>query len=458
MDQSPAEVVDLIVYNVASPKGEHIREYGLRERTNMYPNADLKAVRLCSKALALAATPLLFADLLVFMNLASFKKLLAIANQAEPCRLVRHVNVFPGHFQNATLDKEDYQFKLEHASYGSVYKRYHDTFDDEGRKPVFSAKQVDDGFVGYKELLSEYQSLEPTIPEMWKRAFTSFERLDMVTLGYYDDQAFFEEGMELPYLSPPVLQFFRKTLLPFYGGGIPYLYHPVPADMHVIRAASLCRPKIDCLNLYTWPRGLDFDMLNLSDEDLTIVTGLLRNISTIAFTTPSEVIAGYHHYNTTENQPFQILRSASNLRYLDLYGSSISRPGDFTKSLRECHFGQLHSLGLHGVNVDGKDLVGVVQRHKATLARLELTCVTLVSDSWFNVFTAIRGGPKELSATFLILQNADGFWTAYLDSEDRSALSSILNDYVCKDEPWSEKLPTGLVVDAKDLVDEESVV
>lgn len=64
----------------------------------------------------------------------------------------------------------------------------------------------------------------------------------------------------------------------------------------------------------------------------------------------------------------------------------------------------------------------------------------------------------ELSATSLMLQNADGCWAAHLDNEDRSALSSMLNDYMCNDEPWSEKLPTGLVVDAKDLVDEESDV
>ena len=120
MDQSPLEIVELIVFNVASPKGEHIPEYGHRERTKTYPNADLKAVRLCSKALALAATPLLFADLLVFMNLASFKKLLSIANQAGLCRLVQHVTIFPRPFQNATFDKKRYQYQLEHASYGSV--------------------------------------------------------------------------------------------------------------------------------------------------------------------------------------------------------------------------------------------------------------------------------------------------------------------------------------------------
>ena len=133
MDQSPLEIVELIVFNVASPKGEHIPEYGHRERTKTYPNADLKAVRLCSRALALAATPLLFADLLVFINLASFKKLLAIANQAELCRLVRHVNVFPRHFRNATPKKDMYQYQLERSSYGSVYKRYHDTSDEVGQ-------------------------------------------------------------------------------------------------------------------------------------------------------------------------------------------------------------------------------------------------------------------------------------------------------------------------------------
>lgn len=218
--------------------------------------------------------------------------------------------------------------------------------------------------MGYKELLSEYQSLEPKIPKLWKRAFTSFEKLHMVTLGYYDDQAMFEEGKELPFLSPPVLQFFRKTLLPFYGDGIPYFHQRhVEADMHVIRAAFLCRPKIDCLNLYTYPRGLDFGMLSLSDEDLTLVTDLLRDVSTLAFAIPSEDAGDYHYY-TAESQPFQVLRSASNLRHLDLYGSSIGRPGEFTKSLRECHFGQLYSLGLHCVKVDGKDLIGVVQRHR----------------------------------------------------------------------------------------------
>ena len=218
--------------------------------------------------------------------------------------------------------------------------------------------------MGYKELLSEHQSLEPKIPEMLKRAFISFENLHMVTLGYYDDQAVFEEGEELPFLSPPVLQFFRKTLLPVYGGSIPYLYQgEVQTDMHVIRAASLCRPKIDCLNLYTYHRALDFGMLNFSDEDLTIVTDLLKDVSTLAFAIPSGYTHDYH-YNTAQSQPFQVLRSASNLRHLDLYGSPIGRPGEFSKFLRECHFGQLHSLGLHLVNVDGKDLIGVVQRHR----------------------------------------------------------------------------------------------
>ena len=218
--------------------------------------------------------------------------------------------------------------------------------------------------MGYKELVSEYQSLEPTIPEMWKRAFISFDKLHMVTLGYYDDQYMYKEGEELPFLSSPVLQSFRKTLLPFYGDGIPYCHQRhVEADMHVIRAASLCRRKIDCLNLYTCDRGLDFGMLSLSEEDLTLVTDLLRGVSTVACSIPSEDAGDYHYY-TPESQPFQVLRSASNLRHLDLYGSSLGRPGEFTKTLRECHFRQLHSLQLHWIKVEGKDLIGVVQRHR----------------------------------------------------------------------------------------------
>ena len=64
----------------------------------------------------------------------------------------------------------------------------------------------------------------------------------------------------------------------------------------------------------------------------------------------------------------------------------------------------------------------------------------------------------ELSATSLGLQNADGCWAYLDDNEDRLPLSSMLNDYICNEEPWSEKLPTELMVDAEDLVDEESDV
>lgn len=218
--------------------------------------------------------------------------------------------------------------------------------------------------MGCKELNSEYQSLKLKIPELWKLAFTSFHKLHMVTLGYYDDQPMYEEGEELPLLSPPVLQFFRKTLLPFYGDSIPYCHQRhVEADMHVIRAASLCRAKIDCLNLYTYDRGLDFGMLSLSDEDLTLVTDLLRDVSTLAFAIPSEDVDSYDYY-TQENQPYQVLRSASNLRHLDVYGGSGSQPVEFRNTLRECHFRLLQSLELHWVIVDGKDLIGVLQRHR----------------------------------------------------------------------------------------------
>lgn len=62
----------------------------------------------------------------------------------------------------------------------------------------------------------------------------------------------------------------------------------------------------------------------------------------------------------------------------------------------------------------------------------------------------------DFSATSLRLKNGDGYWATYLHNEDRSVLSSMLNDYVCNVEPWSEKLPTDLMIDAKDLVDEGS--
>lgn len=133
--------------------------------------------------------------------------------------------------------------------------------------------------------------------------------------------------------------------------------------MHVIRAAALCRPNIDCLNLHTYARGLDFGMLCLSDRDLTLLMNLLRGVSKLAFAIPSKDRGEYRYY-TPESQPFQILRTASNLRHLDLFGNSMGRPDEFRYTLRECFFARLYFLELCSVVVDGKDLIGVVQRHR----------------------------------------------------------------------------------------------
>ena len=62
------EIINIIAQNVATPEGEHILEYDdSRESTMVYPNADLKALRLSSKAIfSKAATDLLFSDVHVY--------------------------------------------------------------------------------------------------------------------------------------------------------------------------------------------------------------------------------------------------------------------------------------------------------------------------------------------------------------------------------------------------------
>lgn len=84
----------------------------------------MKAIRLCSKALAKAATPLLFSDLHIYMSAASFARITAVAEHPELSCLVRSVTVFPKQFQATDLSRADYEYHLGMAGYGSVYKQY----------------------------------------------------------------------------------------------------------------------------------------------------------------------------------------------------------------------------------------------------------------------------------------------------------------------------------------------
>ena len=111
------EIIRIIAQNVAYPDGEYIPEYNPddREGTTVYPNADLKALRLSSKAIfSKAATDLLFFDVHVYMNASSFARLIAIAEHDEISQLVRSVAVFPSHFdlRRAEITRESYETAL----------------------------------------------------------------------------------------------------------------------------------------------------------------------------------------------------------------------------------------------------------------------------------------------------------------------------------------------------------
>ena len=123
------EITKIIVQNVAYPEGEHILEYDDdRASTMVYPNADLKALRLSNKAIfSEAATALLFSDVHVYINASSFARLIAIAEHAEISQLVRHVAVFPKQDFGlySELTRESYERHVEGADYGSLlYRRY----------------------------------------------------------------------------------------------------------------------------------------------------------------------------------------------------------------------------------------------------------------------------------------------------------------------------------------------
>ena len=219
----------------------------------------------------------------------------------------------------------------------------------------------------------------------------------MITFGFYGDYAIHNGREELRTLPPAILDFHNKTLLPFYGTAmLSSRYLDVHGDLNVLRAAHSCRHKhkIRCLNLYTHRKALDFGRLQLSDEDVAIVKELLASVSRLSFSIPS---SSSYRYFSPEDQPYQFLKSAINLIHLDIHGNDEPRASMyFALTVGNAYFPHLRSLTVWDIMVESQELIRFVQAHTATLDRLELRDVHIVSQSWYEVFTAIRGRCKEL--------------------------------------------------------------
>ena len=234
-----------------------------------------------------------------------------------------------------------------------------------------------------------------------ERAFNAFDRLQTITLGFYNDQQrYFDDDEYLPTLAPAILDFHNKTLLPFFSKPICFgdRHRDSRGDLAVLRAAYSCQHRIKCLNLYTQSKALDFGWLHLPDEDVNVVKELLARVSTLSFPVPGTSAWGY---DSPEDQPYQFLKSAINLVHLNISGNTNQKHSkEFELTVRNAYFPRLRSLGLERLIVESHELITLVQGHRATLDRLELREVRLVSQSWYDVFTAIRGWFKEFFGWF----------------------------------------------------------
>ena len=141
------------------------------------------------------------------------------------------------------------------------------------------------------------------IKELLAPAFTSFDGFEKVTLRIHDDRIYYAKGKELPFLTPTVLDFHIKTLLPFYVNGT-RLAHCGDSygDVEVLRAATLFPPNTDCRILYNSRRALDFGMLRLPEEGFTAVRELLASVSNLAIQVPSTEADDFRCYGP-EDQP-----------------------------------------------------------------------------------------------------------------------------------------------------------
>jgi len=459
MERIPTEIFRLILREIASP----IMPFGVADTLGQ-PNADLKAMRLCSKRFAEQATPYFFRTLLVFITAESFARMTAIANHTHYRHFVREVRVFPRHFalESPFDDESDYQDHIAGLTLGDVYPN-----PKELDTVPWTSEQFGLAYTHYTNLRKKQSKLLSHVQALLQDAFGKFSTLNYVKVGRFGDEMRYKIKSSRPSLPPSLLDFHRKTLLLLSGDRQPTNYtSPVVeefADETVImmRAIALSNANIDMLWLCDRQRNPDLGHVSLSDSEFLLARSTFAKLRMIKFPLPGlddPTTEDIDHRPSMEIW-IKLLESASNLEVLNLSGHPGPGQGHgngFDLFSLNAYYPRLSKLELTDFTASSTLVSAFVKRHASTLKEFKLRDFLLKAGSWYSIFKDIR---REGLYVYVWRLGCLCHYEGYFDDEKRHHQREQLSTFMLEGQCWPSDLPPGLLKDALeeyDALDAES--
>lgn len=452
MERIPTEIFRLILSEVTSP----ITPCGVANTLGQ-PNADLKAMRLCSKSFAEQATPYLFRTILVFITAESFARITAVANHTRYRHFVTEVRVFPRHFalESPFNDKHDYREHVDRLRLGDVYSDPQDL----DQVPRMS-EHYGLAYTHYTNMRKKQSELLPHVQALLQDAFGKFSTLKYVRAGRFGDDLRYKIKVSRPSLPPTLLDFHRKTLLLLSGDRQAIVYaFPVVKEFAeetviIMRAVASSHANIEYLWLCDRRRSPNLSHVNLSASEFLSAERTFKKLRMLNFPLRGldDPIDDIDHRPSLETW-IKLLESASNLESLKLSG--YSGPGSgygdgFDQFSANACFPYLCKLELIGFSASGSLLSAFVKRHASTLKELELRDFLLLAGSWYGFFEDVRREGLDLCVWRL---GCLCHYQVYFGDDRRHHQRKQLQKFLVEGQRWPPDLPLGLLKDAYEEYD-----
>lgn len=364
---------------------------------------DLLSLRLASRYLNHAATPLLFSNVVLYFTQASFARLIAISKHPTLSEFVKEIIYIPNALDNArsrkswesslpihgrARDLQDPPIPSATEREWRVWRR--DLKRSYDPPNPYTKKEMDTAWEVYKRMLSEQDELRAAGYGLreFTEAFARFPRLVDVRMNH--GWALWPGGMgpEGPERKNPFAAAFAN------GGGDHRHEHPAGVYQFRSLIAALHRTgrPLRCLQAgdISWKllKQDEATMQKIKDmlkplRDLALVISLGYTENDIGVEIP-ECRAWIYKNDTNKNKLYDLLTSAPELTALDLTfdWNEPYAPITFKQIFQTYTWPSLHDLCLENIDAAHQDWLAFFERHSPTLRHLCFRSIKLLSGGW----------------------------------------------------------------------------
>ncbi|MCJ1460085.1 hypothetical protein MMC28_010464 [Mycoblastus sanguinarius] len=445
MNGIPQEVLNLIICKSSDEKWPPIPE---KDADSV---AFIKALRLCSKKLAIVAAEHLYKEVLLHFTEESYAKMEAISHHPTYKLFVRGLHIVPKSISGPRLDREKFEQWLRGERLlvdgEDVYCHSQATFGprcfhlDIPKSIDLTPEVIDSHFIQYSSLYCKQEELLHKAESMLQTAVGHFSHLNRVESGldwYYnrrkqDDTQSNEAIIDREWK-------YKSCQYKF----------DVDQGVMVLRAVAKGRTfsgsQLHAGQLF---RDLDTMIMEIPDpEERALIHQLMSNAKIFKHIFNGRDIYGVNRLiNSGECATF--LQNMEQLECL-----SLQFPPMFTINISSvmgsATWPHLTSLCLVRLSVDYSDLNGLLRRHKPTLKCLTLRDLWLQDEDWYAIFADLRGAAlNQLRPCLMSSHNSSGksSETAFDQDVYSDYLTSThpLYTFLFGDEPCSLDIPAALL-------------